>query len=98
MGLFARWPGNVDDVGGRGGVVVGFRMEFLFDGGEGAEQQAVDVGEDGGASRGDAVLGEQQEELGEDLVDVRGGLEANVSPTRSGARLAASRFCCWRWA
>lgn len=56
-----------------GGAVAGVRTEFLFDGGEGAEKQAGDIGDDGGAARGDAVLGEEDEELGEDLVDVGGG-------------------------
>jgi hypothetical protein len=47
----------------------------VLDGGEGAEKQAGGVGNDGGAARGDAILGEQDEQLGEDLVDVGGGGE-----------------------
>jgi hypothetical protein len=43
-----RDAGPVDDE-----VVVGY---FFFDGREGAEQEAVDVGEDGGAARRDAAL------------------------------------------
>ncbi len=73
-------------------MLFGFWMEFLFDGGEGAEKQAVDVGEDGGASRGDAVLGEQEEELGEDLVDVRGGQEADELAHQVGGEVGDLAF------
>jgi hypothetical protein len=41
--------GHVDTGGVAGGVL-------FIDGGEGAEQEAADVGEDGGAARGDAAL------------------------------------------
>ena len=34
-----------------------------------------DVGEDGGAARGDAAFGDEDEEAGEELVDVHGGIE-----------------------
>ena len=46
------------------------------DGGEGAEEQAVDVGKDGGATRGNAVLGEEFVEVAEGVVDALGGLKA----------------------
>jgi hypothetical protein len=46
---------------------------LLFDGGEGAEEEAVDVGEDGGAARGDAALLEGEGEVPEMGVDVGGG-------------------------
>jgi hypothetical protein len=46
---------------------------FLFgDGGEGTEKEAADVGEDGGAARGDAALLEEGE-IRELEMDVRGG-------------------------
>src|SRR5260370_35628001 len=48
---------------------------FLGDGGEGAEEKVADVSEDGGAASGDAVLGEKAEEIGENLVEVGGGLQ-----------------------
>jgi len=44
-------------------------------GGEGAEEEIADVGEDGGAACGDAVLGKKAEEIGEDLVEVGSGLQ-----------------------
>jgi hypothetical protein len=49
-----------------------FRFGVLFDGGEGAEQEAVDVGEDDGASWGDAALLEGQGEIPKVGVDVFG--------------------------
>jgi hypothetical protein len=50
-----------------------FAGVFLFvDSGEGAEEEAVDVGEDGGAARGDAALLEDEGEVPEVGVDVGG--------------------------
>ncbi len=40
-----------------------FSVEFVLDGGEGAEEEIADVGEDGGAACGDAVLGKKAEEI-----------------------------------
>lgn len=53
-------------------VVVG---DFAVDGRKGTEEEVADVGENGSAPGGDAVLGQEDEEVGEDLVDVVGGLE-----------------------
>ena len=39
------------------------RVELLIDGAEGAEEQAACVSEDGGETRGDAVLREKDEEI-----------------------------------
>jgi hypothetical protein len=55
------------------GLVV-LRIEFTVDGGESAEQEIADVREDGGAARGNAILGEQAKEIGEGSVDLRGGV------------------------
>jgi hypothetical protein len=52
-------------------VVVG--VFLFFDGGEGAEKQAVDVGENGGAAQGDAALLEGEREIPEVGADVGGG-------------------------
>src|SRR6266851_781032 len=51
------------------------RVGFVSDGGEGAEEEIADVGEDSGAARGNAILRKKAEEIGQDLVEVRGGLE-----------------------
>jgi len=69
-----RWAGEVpDDFDGaifRGGG------GFLFDGREGAEEQATDVGEDGGAAGGDAVFGQKGKEFGQRVIDPFRGLES----------------------
>jgi hypothetical protein len=58
--------GGTDD---SGGVV-------SVDLGQCAEEQAADVGEDGGAARGDAVLGQEFVEVLQGMVDALGSLEA----------------------
>ena len=55
----------VDDTGG--GVGVNLRQR--------AEKQAADIGEDGGAARGDAVLGQEFIEMLQGMVDALSGLE-----------------------
>ncbi len=57
----------------RAGMTLG--VGLVLDGGEGAEEQVADVGEDGGAACSDAVLGKKAEEIGEDLIEVGRGLE-----------------------
>jgi len=51
------------------------RVEFVFDGGEGAEKEVAGVGHDGAATGRDLVGGEEFVEFAEDVVDVRGGME-----------------------
>ena len=48
---------------------------FLAEGAVGVEELIGDVGEDGGAARGDAALGDEDEEAGEELVDGDSGVE-----------------------
>jgi hypothetical protein len=55
-----------------GGFVAG---ELLVDGGEGAEEQASDVGKSGGAAGGDVAAGEEPKEMSEGMIDALGGLE-----------------------
>jgi len=57
-------------------VLSGFvTVELVLDGGEGAEEQAGDVGESSGAPGGDVAAGEETKEMGEGMVDALGGLE-----------------------
>jgi len=49
------------------------RIGFVFDGGEGAEEQVTGVGHDSGAARGDLVAGLELIEFAEGMVDVGGG-------------------------
>lgn len=68
-GVVAVWAGHIeDDLGG-------FGICFFGDGGEGAEELVGDVGEDGGAAGRDFVLGEEEEQAGEEVVDLGGGGE-----------------------
>jgi len=55
-------------VGDTGSIVGG-------DGGRGAEEQAADVRQNGGAAGGDAVLCQELVEVHEGIVDALGGLE-----------------------
>jgi hypothetical protein len=55
-----------------GGLVV---VELLVDRGEGAEEQAGDVSEAGGAATGDVAAGGEPKEMGEGMVDALGSLE-----------------------
>src|SRR5260370_42460217 len=60
------------------------------DGGEGAEEQAVDVSQNGGAARGYVVLGQELVEVAEGVVDALGGLE--VLGIRGERRLDVGGF------
>ena len=55
--------------------LLGLELFVAGDGGESAEQEIADVAENGSAPRGDAVLGKELQEIGEDLAKVRDGLE-----------------------
>jgi hypothetical protein len=63
--------GRADDFA-LGGFV---EAEVFVDGGESAEEQAGDLGESGGAARGDASAGEKFVEGREGVVDTLGILE-----------------------
>jgi hypothetical protein len=60
---------------------------FMFDGGKGAEFEAGDVGEDGGAAGGDAVLDQQGREFREEVVDMGGGAEVGGLVAEGGAEV-----------
>jgi len=69
------WAGNIHHNDGTGGVRGGFRIALLLDGRERAEKELADIGEDGGAARGDAVLGQEQVELAKGMMDAGGSAE-----------------------
>ena len=71
--MFIAWARPVGEV--KPGRLVVFWMEFVFDGGEGAEEQVGGVGHDGGAARGDSVTGLEFVEFAEGAVDGDGGAE-----------------------
>jgi hypothetical protein len=63
------------------------RIRFVFDSGKGAEKQVTGVGHDGGAARGDAVLGLMMEETGQEFVDGGGGGEVREAGGKSGGEV-----------
>lgn len=75
-------------------IVVGVMLVVVVDGGECAEEQAADVGEDGGTSRGDAAFSEEDVESAEGVVDALGPLKIVSVPSerltevRRGSRCA----------
>jgi hypothetical protein len=82
--------GKIPDDGGGGWLAGGFRVEFLVDGGEGAELEAVDIGHDAGVARGDAAFDEEDEEAGEEVVDLRGGLEIGEEAGEGGGEVGGA--------
>jgi hypothetical protein len=52
-----------------------FAVVFAIEGRYGAEELVGDVGEDGGTARRDAILRDEKEQAGEEIVDVGGGVE-----------------------
>jgi len=62
----------------------------VLDDREGSELEAGDVGEDGGAARGNFVLGEEDIEPGERAVDASGGVEvAGIGLAEDGVAAVA---------
>jgi hypothetical protein len=86
-GVTPLWAGQIED---DGGLVVG--IELVLDGGEGAEEQAADVGEDGGVAGCNAILSEEVVEFGEGLVDAFGGLEAAGFAREGGGEVGVLFF------
>jgi hypothetical protein len=70
----ARGAGEIAEINGEGFV---FEVDglFAFDALVRVEELVGDVGEDGGAARGNAAFGDEGEETGEELADVHGGIE-----------------------
>jgi hypothetical protein len=78
----AAWrAGEIAEVDGHGFV---FGMEFVFDGGEGAEDQVARVGHDGGAARVDATFDLELEEAGEVGTFEADGAGGRVSGAETG--------------
>src|SRR5712691_7674620 len=53
----------------------GLSILFALDGAVGVEELVGDIGKDGGAARGDAAFGDEDQEAVEKCVDVYGGIE-----------------------
>jgi hypothetical protein len=50
-------------------------LPFAVEGALGVEELIGNVGHDGGAARGDAALGDEDQEAGKELVDGEGGIK-----------------------
>jgi hypothetical protein len=61
--------------------------DFSVDSGKGVKELVGDVGEDGGAARGDAISGEKQQKAGKEVVDVRGGGEFREAVGEAGGQV-----------
>src|SRR3989304_1805853 len=70
-----------------GGIFRVFGGGFLLDGGEGVEKLVGDVGEDGGTAGGDAILSEEEQKAGEEVVDGSGGFEFIEAAGESGGKI-----------
>jgi len=76
LGLWGRFVGLVTLRGWQIPIPLdGLAIDFALDSYERVKELVGDVGQDGGTARGDAVLDDQDEELGEELVDLVCGLE-----------------------
>jgi len=74
--------------------LVAYRIGFTGDGTVGVEELVGDVGEDGGAARGDAAFGDKDEEPGEKLVDVDAGVKFGEFGEEVGGKVF--RVVLWR--
>ena len=70
FGLVALWGWEIGPI-----PFDGLAIDFALDSDQRVEELVGDIGEDGGAARGDAVLHYQNKELGEELIDLLCGLE-----------------------
>jgi hypothetical protein len=74
-------------------IVIGVVLVVVIDGGECAEEQAADVGEDGSAAWGDASFGEEIVEGAEGVVDALRPLEIERITSEHLAKVLLSSGC-----
>ena len=74
MVQLAGWARDVADLD-HGDLFLELEKVFAVDGAVGVEELVGDVTQDRGAARRDAPFGNKDQELGEELVDVNGGLK-----------------------
>ena len=72
-----RQPGRkgLPDQGFPGGKARAFIRDFVADGGKSAEEELADVSHSDGVAVRDAVLGDEQEEFAQEVIDIAGSLE-----------------------
>ncbi len=74
VGLLAGWAGDIADLD-YWDLLLELKKVFAVNGAVGVEELVGDVGQDGGAARGDPAFGDEGEEAGEEFVDVDAGIE-----------------------
>jgi hypothetical protein len=74
-------------------IVIAVILVVVIDGGEGAEEQAANVGEDGGAAGRDASFGEELVESAEGVVDALESLEIEGLASQGFAEVNCSVLC-----
>jgi len=74
MVLLVGWARDIADLDHRD-LFLELEKVFAVNGAMAVEELVGDVGQDGGAARGDAAFGDKDQELGEKLVDVDGRVE-----------------------
>jgi hypothetical protein len=70
-----------------GDGAVGVALVVVVDGTVRVEELVGNVGQDGGAARGDAAFGDLDKQIGEELVDGDGGLEVGEFPDELGGEI-----------
>jgi len=68
-------------------------IEFALDSNQGVKELVSDVGEDGGATRGDAILDDEDKKFGKELVDLLGGLKIVESAEEIGGKVDINGLC-----
>jgi len=66
---------------------------FRVDGNKRVEELVGDVSKDGGATRGDTILDDEDQELGKELVDLLGGLQVVELTEEVGGKVDINRLC-----
>jgi hypothetical protein len=70
-----------------------FTVQFALDSNEGVQKLVGDVGKDRGATRRDAILDDEDKELGKELVDLLGGLQVVELAEEVGGKVDINGLC-----
>jgi hypothetical protein len=70
-----------------------FTIQFALDSNEGVQKLVGDVGKDRGATRRDAILDDEDKELGKELFDLFGGLQVVELAEEVGRKVDINGLC-----
>jgi hypothetical protein len=71
----------------------GLTIDFALDGNQGVEELVGYVSENGGATRGNAILHDKDQEFGKELVDLLGGLQIVELTEEVGGKVDLNGLC-----